>query len=343
MTDDYLWNASGEPDQEICNLENALRPLRHNRQPPAFPLESPRMLLRRRWELAALTAALTLAVAAIVVWGTSLFAGKVTPWEVAALAGAPRIGSHRMTGLGGRLTVGQILETDEQSRASLTVPDIGHVDVEPHTRLRLLRARPGHSQLSLERGTIHATIWAPPGVFAVDTPGATAVDLGCRYTLEVDDKGAGLLETTSGWVGFKLGNRESFIPAGAACATRPHIGPGTPYFLDAPGPLREAVARFDFDTGSQPDRHSELSVILAQARKRDAVTVWHLLARVNDEERGAVYDRLAQMVPPPAGVTREGVLQLDRKMLDLWWDQLGFGTASWWRIWEQTWSEEKKN
>jgi hypothetical protein len=31
-----------------------------------------------------------------------------------------------------------------------------------------------------------------------------------------------------------------------------------------------------------------------------------------------VFDKLADIVSPPAGVTREGVLDLNKKMLDAW-------------------------
>ena len=342
MRDDYLWNRSGEPDQEISELEGALRPLRHNRRPPVFPVKPHRFPLWRSRKLAALAAVLVLTGVALLLRRTGPTADTPVAWDVTALAGSPRIESQTITALRGKLALGQSLETDDQSRASLTVRNVGQVEVEPHTRLRVIQARPGHSQLSLQRGTIHATIWAPPGVFAVDTPGAIAVDLGCRYTLKVEDTGAGLLQATSGWVGFKLGSRESFIPAGAACETRPTIGPGTPYFVDASSLFREALERFDFVVRSREERRSELTLVLAEARTRDAITIWHLLSRVDDGDRGSVYDRLAQLVPPPPAVTREGILQLDRRMLDLWWDQLGLGSASWWRIWEQSWSERQK-
>ena len=73
-------------------------------------------------------------------------------------------------------------------------------------------------------------IWAPPRLFFVDTPAGVAADLGCAYTLEVDDHGDGLLHVTSGWVALQLKDRESMVPAGASCATRPGVGPGTPFF-----------------------------------------------------------------------------------------------------------------
>jgi hypothetical protein len=167
------------------------------------------------------------------------------------------------------------------------------------------------------------------------------VDLGCRYTLQVDDSGAGLLRTTLGWVGFKLDNREAFIPAGAVCVTRPKIGPGTPYFDDAPKSFCEALSRFDFAAHTPEERRVELDKILAGSRQRDALTIWHLLSRVDEADRGRVYDRLATLVPPPSGVTREGILRLDQKMLDSWWNQLDLGDVFLWRTWERTWSPNK--
>jgi hypothetical protein len=225
--------------------------------------------------------------------------------------------------------------TDSSSRASITLDETGRVEVDPGSRLRLVTNGPGRKRLSLERGTIHAVIWAPPGQFVVDTPSAVAVDLGCVYTLHVDDSGAGLLRTTMGWVGFKLNGHESFIPAGAICQTRPKIGPGTPYMEDASASFRDALSRFDFESRTPEERNALLGILLTDARKDDAMTLWHLLSRVSDVDRPGVYDCLASLAPPPAGVTREGILRLDRAMLDAWWSSFGFGDIYLWRMYER--------
>jgi len=159
------------------------------------------------------------------------------------------------------------------------------------------------------------------------------------FTLHVDDAGAGLVRTTMGWVGFKRNGHESFIPAGAVCATRPKIGPGTPYFEDASASLREALGKFDFSSNTPEERDVLLRVLLTEARKQDALTLWHLLSRVGNVERASVYDRLRVLTPPPAEVTREGVLRLDQPMLDSWWNSLGYGDVSLWHRFEQNWTE----
>src|SRR5690348_4236301 len=353
MKDEYLWDRSGEPDPEIQKLENALGRFAHRGEAPESPavlaIPAPSLwqrITRLRWASGlAVAGAVVLAIVAVALirWSRTPDVAAGPGWEVKSVAGSAEVESHALfhTANAAKLRVGQTLVTDNHSRATITVADVGSVDIEPNSRLRLLAATQGRNRLALERGTIHAFIWASPGEFAVDTPSAIAVDLGCAYTLQVDDSGAGLLRTTLGWVGFKLNGREAFIPAGAVCATQPKIGPGTPYFEDASSSFRESLSRFDFSPGTQEQRSVELDVILKEARPRDALTLWHLLVRASQADRGRVYDRLAALVPPPAGVTRDGVLRLDQNMLDLWWNQLDLGDMSLWRTWERSWSSGK--
>jgi len=356
MKDDYLWDGSGEPDPEVQKLEKMLGRLRHKPgRVPDFQSATVSSSTRRKRSMfrglpawMGVAAAVALAVAGWFGWRTTKHGAPNQPvspqvaWSVASLAGEPRVGAEviRQAGGPGRLGVGQTLETDDHSRASISLEGTGEVQIEPDSRVRLVGAAAPYQRLALDRGTIQATIWATPGDFAVETPSATAVDLGCAYTLQVDDAGAGILRTSLGWVGFRANGRESFIPAGAVCETRPRIGPGTPYYEDAAAAFREALERFDFEGGAAAEQSGELEQILADARKRDALTLWHLLARASESDRGRVYDRLAALVPPPAQVTRAGLLQLDQHMLDRWWERLGYGDISLWRNWERAWTSD---
>ncbi|HMD19964.1 MAG TPA: hypothetical protein VKH40_06555 [Alloacidobacterium sp.] len=340
-SDDYLWDGSGKPNPEIQRLEGLLGKFRHDRPAPAFPEIIPRRH-RIRWipVFAVAAVAVVVVVTFLIVHERKSAPVVVSGWDVSRVEGTPRIGTTAISvnERAGRLGVGQVLETDQQSRARLQAEQIGQIEVEPGTRLRLLSMGTGLKRIALDRGTIDAFIWAPPGEFVVNTPSAVTVDLGCAYTLQVDDSGTGIVRTSLGWVGFKLNGHESFIPAGAACETRPKTGPGTPYFEDAALKFRTALARFDFEDNTSQQRADDLAIVLAESRKRDALSLWHLLARVEEGQRLLVYDRLVKLAPPPAGVTKEGILRLDQPMLDLWWNQLGFDDISIWRRWEHDWA-----
>lgn len=269
----------------------------------------------RRWRMP-LAIAVALALAATLTWLRPPAPEGI--WPVSPLAGTPRVDRAALSEPA-RLAVGQWLETDATSRARLAIGSIGEVQLQPNSRLRLINAAATDHRLELARGTMSALIWAPPRLFFVETPGATAIDLGCAYTLTVDDAGAGTLHVTSGYVALQDHDRETLIPAGLTCLTRRGAGPGTPFAHDAPAALKAALERFDFAQGGEP----ALVEILAQARVGDEVMLWHLLARATPAQRAGIYDKLAALHAPPAGVTREGILAADAAMRLRWAEELG--------------------
>jgi hypothetical protein len=348
MNDDYLWDRSGAPDPEVQRLESLLSEFRHEERPLIVSAEIPSVRHKVRSLWVQMPWLPRLAVAAIVLLalsaGALIILRRPNPpisgpaWDVATIEGTPQIGSQTITNAKAvnKLHVGQTLVTNSTSRASITEENLGQIQVDPNSRLRLLQSGPNNKRIRLDVGTIHAAIWAPPGQFVVDTPSASAVDLGCAYTLQVAPDGSGTIRTTLGWVGFHLNGRDAFIPAGAICATHRKSGPGTPCFEDASESFRAALAQFDSAAANSPEQDAVITTILSQARSRDALSLWHLLSRTSGGARARVYDRLAVLLPPPDGVTRDGILQLDSHMLDLYWNALGLGDISIWRYWEQS-------
>jgi hypothetical protein len=300
MNDDYLWDRSGPPDLEVARLEQRLAPLRYRHRLPERPS-------RLRWVMAGASMAAAAGLLLMVTPGP-----RNSLWQVG----------------GAKLREGQTVRTGNAA-VRLEAEDIGLVDLAANSVLRTTGGR----RLALQRGELHAFIWAPARQFVVETPSARAVDLGCEYTLNVDAKGDGVLRVQMGWVAFQVGDREAFIPAGATCVTRRRGGPGIPYFEDASAGLRVGVGGFE-----RGDRGA-LNGLLAAARPRDGLTLWHLLTRVPESDRGAVFDRFAQLIPLPGGVSRDAVLHRDARAIDQCWNALDLENTGWWRGWERKWSE----
>ena len=267
---------------------------------------------RRRWYW------VPLAAAAVFVF-LLIARAERSAWDVTALAGRPLIGTTRLAA-SGRLRVGDWLETDDSSRALIAVGRIGQVEVRPDTRVQLVVAKANEHRLALARGTIDAKVDAVPRLFFVETPAGTAIDLGCAYTLETDSLGKGLLHVTAGEVEFQTGSRSSRVPRGALMQIRPATGPGVPYVEEAPAPFVRALSAFDFE--QRGTRARAVRTVLALARPQDAISLWHLLQRVDVPLRGIVFDRLAALVPPPPGVTRRAAVALESRALEGYWTKI---------------------
>jgi ferric-dicitrate binding protein FerR (iron transport regulator) len=220
---------------------------------------------------------------------------------------------------------GSWIETGGNSHTTIRIGEIGFVEVEPNTRLRVVTEGPNEHRLALARGEIRAKISAPPKLFFVDTPSGTAVDLGCEYSLNTDDAGSDFLHVTRGWVSFQWKGMESLVPAGASCRTRTKAGPGIPYFDDAPENLKDALEKFAFGPSSMGKTDGDvLNVILSESRQRDTLTLWHLLSRVAPGDRPRVFGRMTALTPLPAGVSREKALALDPQTLTHWREELAW-------------------
>src|SRR5687767_14019052 len=135
MSDDYLWDKSGEPDPAIEKLERTLGALGHREAPLDLPepasepaADAPRTRRATRfvspWERPALpwdgrmlglpVRAWAAAAALIVVAGAAslwLATRGPAPWQVARLDGVPRVGDGSIHGTGS-LDEGEWLETD---------------------------------------------------------------------------------------------------------------------------------------------------------------------------------------------------------------------------------------
>ena len=327
MSDDYLWDRSGEPDPEIARLESLLGRYAHRGAgaPPAVPAapalsvaERPR---RRLW--------LAVAASLIVLIGISVFAVRFMwipgeAWPIASTTGSPTINGRPITPAT-RLGIGDVLRTDASSRAVVQIARVGELEVAPNSTITLMQTRSRRHRVRLDRGHVSARVWAPPFTFSVHTPAGLASDIGCAFDLRYDG-GAGAVHVTSGWVDFDGEDRSSLIPAGALAELRGQ-NPGTPYYTDATPAFRAALRAYDLETGP-------IEPVIASARPRDAMTLVHLLERAPRAERAPLYDALARLAPPPPGVTREGVLHRDLQMLDDWRRSMGLGGVKrWWVYW----------
>lgn len=308
MSDEYLWNPLSAPDAEVVALERALREYRW--QPRPLHVFAP----RRPWTSFGAAAAVAV-MAGAGIW-TAWRLTRPEPWSVEAIAGLPLVkdGPGNVTRA---LRAGAQVETDARSVARVVVGRIGIADLDPGSLMEVVRDDEGQHRLSLRRGTLHARIWARPRFFVVETRAALAVDLGCVYTLRVDTTGSGILAVSYGEVELSGSGRASLIVAGTA-AGMDSTGPGIPYPIASSVGFRRAVHRADTGTLDA----AALDLLMREATTQGTITLWHLLFRVDGQARAALYDRLAQLAPPPRGVARSDALRLEPAALNAWKETL---------------------
>jgi ferric-dicitrate binding protein FerR (iron transport regulator) len=314
-SDDYLWDRSGE-DPEVARLEALLSPLKHE-----APLDEVGVRRRRRaWIPFVLAGVAAAAVVAVIAWPR----GQRTPEQYSCGAQASgfaftsRGGNVACGGASvaaGVLPVGGTLDTGAHE-ADLAIADIGSAQLSPQTRVRLDQTSRDRHQLYLERGRLHAKVVAPPRIFAVDTPSGQVTDLGCAYTLEIDEHGAGSVEVTSGMVELDAGNGRVFVvPAGASARLSAGRRASLPLSKSANPQLVTAVRAYHDGTG-------DIATVLVSAKASDAITIANLVRVAPTDARRTVLDRLQELFPAPQNMSVDDVEELD--LFEMWFDEVVF-------------------
>ena len=311
MSDDYLWDRSGAPDPDVQRLEELLSPLRHD-----APLDELKLKRRRRpTRAAAIIAGVVLAAAAAVAIFVALPGNE--PRACRGGTGFAFTGEGGTVSCGGAsvakgvLPVGGQLDTGAHA-ASLAIADIGTAELGSNTRVRLERTDHERHQLALERGHMHAKVNAPPRLFAVTTPHTSVIDLGCEYTIDIDDAGAGTISVRIGSVELAAPEGALVVaPAGTRTTLLVGQRPGLPVGHSANPKVRAAVAAYE-----QGDARA-VDALLAAAEDKDAVTLI-ALAAVDDAHRASVLTRLVELSPPPDAEITVDTAMRDPDKLATW-------------------------
>ena len=313
-SDDYLWDRSGD-DAEVARLESLLAPLAHD--PARVPLDELR--LRRTRSRLPILIGIGVAVAAVlalVLWPRAAGTGGNCVGPGMVFEGTGTVSCNGDTLAAGVLPINGWLDTGA-STAKLTIADIGTATLSPHTIVRLDRTQIGERhQLFLQEGKMHAKVNAPPKIFAVTTPSADVIDLGCEYTLEIDKAGAGSIRVLTGQVELETSNGAVVLaPAGTHARLLPGRRASLPLVEGASSKIVAAVA--ELEAGSR----DAVAHVLAAATKVDAITIANLVRVVPDAQRRTVMQTLATLVAAPQCTTIDEALA-DKDLWDMWFEEV---------------------
>ncbi|MGE0479002.1 MAG: FecR family protein [Phycisphaerae bacterium] len=312
MSDSYLWDASGPPDGDVARLERALTPLRLRSSGAAALVraQSHQRWLRRA-SIATASAAAVLLLSLGGWWG----------WRYAT---APRIDVTRSSGaarIDGALLADRVvvradrwIETDATGGVRIDLPAIGRIDAGAATRVALRWPQDQETRLTLARGVLDVDVKVEPRRLVIETPAGEVTDLGCRFRVRVAADDVVTVSVSEGAVELAGGGRVAFVAKSMSCVAQPGRGARAPLLDDAPAELAAAVARLF----AEPLDLAALPAVLANARERDGLTLWHVLRWTPPDVRPRVYERLIELVPPPNDIRVEDVLELNEYAIECW-------------------------
>lgn len=234
-------------------------------------------------------------------------------WKITDLQGNVTINGKPASQVD-ELSIGDWIETDELSSATINIPDIGNITLEPGTKIRLVQSDDDKKKIELQYGTINSDTRTSTSNLYINADKTTAIDNGSMFSFAVDKNGEGMIFVKDGSVKVKSDKRDAIIPQGQFCFVMTGMGPGTPFNKDASKELRKALMVYDFYNGGA----EALSHVYRVAGVHDAVTLVNLLPHASGNDQVAVWNKISNYYSPPGNIKRDSIKYYKVEQLKDW-------------------------
>ena len=239
-----------------------------------------------------------------------------SPWKVVTLEGT--IAINGLLDHSGKITQGESLLTENNSRAAIHVPKVGNVEVNENSLIVLTKAKDGDNRIILRQGSINVTNTSNMPEFSIELNNYIVIDRGGEFNISIDDEENAKIFVKYGFAEIQKNEENIYLDEGYICEIRSGFKIGTPYRADASEALKEEVTIFDYRNGGE----NSINKIMELAVEKDMLTLLALIPKSSQLKRQLLFQAIANKFPPPESVTRMGIIKGDSQMLYLWWQEI---------------------
>ncbi|MBA4407215.1 hypothetical protein C0389_08080 [bacterium] len=239
-----------------------------------------------------------------------------SPWKVITHEGKVEI--NGLQDHSGKISQGQSLLTENSSRATIRVPKVGNVEVGKNSLIVLLKAKDGDNRILFRRGSINVTNTFNMPDFSIELKNYIIADRGGELNISIDDHDNARILVKYGFTEIEKNGDIIYLDDGYVCEIRSGSRIGTPFRQDAPEEFRNEMVKYDYQNGGE----NSIDKIMELASEKDMLTLLALIPKSPQVKRQLLFQTIANKFPPPAGVTRMGIIKGDSQMLYLWWREI---------------------
>lgn len=239
-----------------------------------------------------------------------------SPWKIKSSEG--RILINGKENNIGPISEGESLLSSDSSKTEILIPRIGSIVVYQNSIMILKKAKDGDNRITLEKGLVKIKNVSQEPDFAVDLKNGSVIDRGGEFTVYVDEFENAKISVDLDFTEILKDNESYFLSEKYSCDIINGNKPGTPYRSDAPDTLIKEIKNFDYNNG----RDYSINNIISTAQKQDMLTLLAIIPQVSQAKRETLFQTITNHFPPPENVTRMDILKADKKMLQIWWEEI---------------------
>lgn len=234
------------------------------------------------------------------------------PWQLKLEYGNYQI---ETAGQKSSIDIEETLTTFDSTKVTMIIPNAGRVDVGSFSSLKVIKGKDSDNIFLLVLGKIYGNCKIDNPKLRIKTNLADLEVIAGRFILELNNSGDLNLVTNNGKLKVTTPSREILLVKDHRLKILANGNTGIPIHLKTNAQLAEIIEQFSFGDSKVIDH----GLILQLATPIDGLTLLHLIMKAKTiEERVPIFEKLSEFYPLIPGLTKEGILNLDKTMLAQW-------------------------
>jgi len=244
------------------------------------------------------------------------FFTSTATWKASSTSGNPLLNKVPFTSFVD-INPDDLITTDDISTAIVEIPDVGKINLLNGTSFKRLKK---NNSCELLYGSVSIKAKGIKRNLSVVVPEAIVENFNsnAKYSIRTDTRGNTDIELEAGWLRVISGNNQTIFPGRYNLKILRGSGASLPYYSGSEFELIALLEEYLF--GGK--RGTTLNRILASSTEKENITLWNLIRRVTPEQKGAVYDKLYELVPHPDNIAKKEILNLDQDALQGWLEEI---------------------
>ncbi len=242
------------------------------------------------------------------------FFDDTSPWRAGTNKGIFRLNNE--TAASADIYAEDIIST-ESTGAFIVIRDEANIGISPNTSLQIMKTKKSLNRISLQDGGISYEGISESPNFELLYNNISIKALKCRFNARIDSVGKLNVEGIEGYVEVVTSYDRFYLSHDYICTISGNIS-DIPYHVNASAKLKHQLKNLQANINDLV----ELTSLLYDASYKDAFTLLRLIELVPRKNREIIFEKLKNLYPPTPNVTKAGILDGNRNMLDEWWFEI---------------------
>lgn len=243
------------------------------------------------------------------------FFNNTAPWKVNTIQGSFKLNNETMASA--NVDTDDILTTSAHSTARVNIPEEASIMLEPSTSMQILDTKKTLNKISLLSGEIVFNAVSNKPHFELESNGIIIKAEQAQFSAKIDSNGYLDVLGIRNYVEIITPFDRLLLSDEYRCKISGNII-GIPYHKDATDNFKHQLKNIQANINDVV----ELTSLMYNASYKDAHTLLRLIEKVSKKNRDMIYQKLNNLFPPTPRVTKQGIIDGNKEMLDEWWFEI---------------------